>query len=193
MKNIEELFIFNRMVEGDKEAFRFFFDKYYSGLCNLVNIYLHDPVMSEEIVQGIYIYFWEKKEDITIDSSVKAYLYKASKNKSINHLRNERVKLNIHEKLAKVAETHYEMPYCVMDADQLNETIAKSIDSLPERCREIYILGKERDLTYKEISDKLGISVKTVENQMGTALKKLREYLLPYYKDIFVLLLALIL
>ena len=60
-RNNEEQFIFSRMVEGDKEAYRFFFEKYYTDLCNLVNIYIHDEVMAEEIVQDIYIYFWEKK------------------------------------------------------------------------------------------------------------------------------------
>jgi len=192
IKNNEELFIFRRMAEGDKEAFRFFFEKYYSDLCNMVNIYLHNPVMSEEIVQSIYIYFWEKKGEINIDSSVKSYLLKASKNKSINYIRNERVKINIHEKLAKVSDADYEMPDSVMDAGQLREIIAQSINNLPEKCREIYILGKEKNLTYKEIADELGISVKTVENQMGNALKKLREQLTPYYKDIFVLILLLI-
>ena len=71
MINDEELFIFNRVVDGDKEAFRFFFEKYYPDLCNLVNIYVHDAVASEEIVQDIFIYLWEKKETIKISSSVK--------------------------------------------------------------------------------------------------------------------------
>ncbi|MBL7969870.1 MAG: hypothetical protein JNK09_22905 [Prolixibacteraceae bacterium] len=60
----EETYIFNRMVAGNKEAFRFFFERYYADLCNLVHIYLHDPVISEEIVLDIFIYLWEKKEKI---------------------------------------------------------------------------------------------------------------------------------
>lgn len=61
-RNDEEQFIFRRMVEGDKKAFHFFFEKYYTDLCNLVNIYIHDDALAEEIVQDIYIYFWKKKE-----------------------------------------------------------------------------------------------------------------------------------
>ena len=60
-ENDEELFIFSRVVEGDSEAFRFFFEKYYPDLCNLVNIYLHDPVMSEEIVQDILFICGKRK------------------------------------------------------------------------------------------------------------------------------------
>ena len=191
-KNYEELFILNRMVEGDKEAFRFFFDKYYTDLCNLVNFYLHNPVISEEIVQDIYVYFWEKKENIKIDSSVKSYLIKASKNKSLNYLRDEKRKLNIHEQLTKVNEKEYSMTTeNSMDARWLRDLINRSVDSLPPKCREIFILVKGKELSYKEIAEQLGISVKTVENQMGKALKNLREALRPYYNEIFVFLITL--
>jgi RNA polymerase sigma-70 factor, ECF subfamily len=104
-RNDEEQFIFNRMVEGDMKAFRFFFDKYYIDLCNLVNLYIHNEAIAEEIVQDIYIYFWVKKGNIQIESSVKAYLLRASKNKSLNYLRNEKTKLGVHEKLREVTET----------------------------------------------------------------------------------------
>lgn len=185
-KNYEELFIFNRMAEGDKTAFRFFFEKYYADLCNLINFYVRDAVISEEIAEDIFIGFWEKREDIKISTSVKAYLFKACKNKSLNYLRNEKRKLNIHEKLAKVAETSFEaLPENVMDARQLRKLIDKSVSSLPPKCREIFILAKEKDLSYKEIAAQLGISVKTVENQMGKALKLLRDLLRPYYNELF--------
>ena len=188
-RNDEEHFIFIRMVEGDKDAFRFFFDKYYVDLCNLVNIYIRDNVMSEEIVQDIYIYFWEKKENIQIESSVKAYLLRASKNKSLNYLRNEKTKLIYYEKIREASETVYETPSNALDAQQLSEIIENAVKSLPEKCREIYRLAKEKELTYKEIAEELGISVKTVENQMSNALKKLRNQLRPYYNDIFLLFL----
>ena len=177
------------MVEGEKEAFRFFFEKYYSDLCNMVNLYLRDPVMSEEIVQDIFMYLWEKKESIKIESSLKSYLLRASKNRSLNYIRNEKTKLEIYSKLNNSDHGTIEMPDTVLDSNQLREVINAAIDSLPERCREVYILGKEKSMSYKEISEELGISVKTVEVQMGKALKKLREQLRPYYNDIFILFL----
>lgn len=186
----EESFVFSRMVDGDKEAFRFFFEKYYTDMVNLVNLYLHDSMMSEEIVQDIFIYLWEKKEQIKIETSLKSYLLRASKNKSLNYIRNEKNKLNIHSRLADLNKGTSEMPDNVMDANQLRDIINAAIDSLPERCREIYIMGKEKNMSYKEISDELEISVKTVEVQMGKALKRLREQLRPYYKDIFILFLV---
>lgn len=188
-RNDEEQFIYSQMVEGDKKAFRFFFDKYYIDLCNLVNVYIHNEAIAEEIVQDIYIYFWERKENIQIESSVKAYLLRASKNKSINYLRNKKTKQSIHEKLREAAEITYEMPSNLLDAQQLREIIENAIKNLPEKCREIYRLAKVKEMSYKEISEELGISVKTVDNQMGNALKKLREQLRPYYNDIFLLFL----
>ena len=192
-RNYEELFIFNRMVEGDKEAFKFFFEKYYTDLCNLMNFYLHNPEISEEIVQDIFVYFWEKKENIEIKSSVKSYLIKASKNKGLNYFRNEKIRLNIQEKLVKINGNYFdELPENSFDAQQLRELIDKSVNSLPPKCREIFILAKKKELSYKDIAKKLGISVKTVENQMGKALKILREILRPYYNEIFALFLILV-
>src|SRR5690554_3457323 len=188
----EEQFIFSRMVDGDKEAFRFFFEKYYSDLCNMVNLYVHDESLAEEIVQEIYIYFWEKKEKIHINSSVKSYLLSASKNKSLNSIRNKKNQQVIHKKILEVSETSYEMPANIIDAQQLRKIIDDAVNSLPERCGNIYRLVREKDLSYKEIAEKLGISVKTVENQMGIALKRLRDQLRPYYNDIFLLFLLMV-
>lgn len=187
-KNYEELFIFSRMVEGDKTAFRFFFDKYYTYLCNFVNIYLHDSITSEEIVEDIFVYFWEKREKIEIKSSIKSYLFTASRNKSLNYLRHEKIKLIMHEKLNMVEEPNYEISERAMDVDFVQEILKKSIDKLPPKCREIFILTKHEHLSYKEIAMKFDISVSTVENQMGKAFKMLRKILKPYYNDLFVLL-----
>ncbi|MCW1735453.1 RNA polymerase sigma-70 factor [Anaerorudis cellulosivorans] len=194
MKNIndEERFIFARMAEGDKEAFRFFFEKYYADLCNFVNIYLNDPAMAEDIIQDVYVYFWSQKEEIHIETSIKSYLLKASKNKSLNYLRNEKNRLAIHEKLANESATSCEIPEEREDDFRKQAILEKAVASLPEKCREIYILCKEKKLTYKEISNELGISTKTVENQMGIALKKLREFLKPYYDDLFILFLMVV-
>ncbi len=191
-KNEEEQFIFRRMAEGDEEAFRFFFEKYYDDMCNVVNMYLHDPVMAEEIVQDIFVLFWESRKKIAIQSSVKFYLFRMSRNKSLNHIRNQKCRLRIHEKLLKESETSYEMPENVVHTGFLNHEILQAVNSLPEKCREIYIMGKEDNLPYKEIARQMGISVKTVENQMGKAMKRLREHLQPYYNEILMVLILLL-
>ena len=86
----EELFIFQRMADGDHHALRFFFDKYYVDLCNYVNLYIRNKSVSEDIIQDIFIYFWEKKGTINLNSSVKSYLLTAARNKFLNHIRSEK-------------------------------------------------------------------------------------------------------
>lgn len=185
-KNHEEIFIFNRMAAGDKAAFRFFFEKYYNPLCRFVSIYVHDAAACEEIVEDVFIWFWEKRAELHIESSVKTYLFKAAKNKSLNHIRHELIKLKIHDKLIRTAVSSYnENPASSIDANRLRKIIDSCVNRLPEKCRLVFILAKEENLTYPEIALRQNISVKTVENQMGKALKLLREYLLPYYKELF--------
>jgi len=85
--NISELFLFDKVKKGDKESFKFFFEAYYSDLCNYVNLFIRNESLSEEIVQDVYIYLWNNREKINIGKSVRAYLFVASKNKILNHIR----------------------------------------------------------------------------------------------------------
>lgn len=188
-KNITELLIFRRMAEGDKEAFRFFFDKYYADLVNFVNLYLHNPLAAEDVVQDIFIWFWDKRNKIEIETSVKAYLIRASKNKSLNYLRGERRKLHFQEKLNQQDGAGPELPDDFLDAAQIRLLMQQAFDKLPGRVREIFLMGKERKMTYAQIAQELGIAEKTVENQMGIALKKIREQLRPFYDKLFALFL----
>ncbi|HYQ57608.1 MAG TPA: RNA polymerase sigma-70 factor [Draconibacterium sp.] len=180
----DEQFIFKRMAEGDKKAFHYFFEKYYDDICNFINFYVRNYKASEGIAQDIFIYFWEKRDKIEIQTSVKAYLLKASKNKSLNHLRDERSKLTIHQKLATTPKYKSITPSDLLESEQLRGILDKAQDNLPEKCREIFKMAKEDNLKYQEIALKLNISVKTVENQMGIAFKKLRSYLEPYHNEI---------
>ncbi len=185
-KNYEELFIFNRMAGGDKDAFRFFFDKYYTDLCAFVNFYTQSLDMSEEIVQGIYVYFWENRANIKIASSVKSYLYSSVKNKGLNYLRNKKNKSKIHDALAGFDQTYsWELSDLTIDREWIFGLVDQAIGTLPPKCREIFLMAKEKELSYKEIAGQLNISAKTVENQMGKAFKLIRDFMRPYYNEIF--------
>jgi len=186
----EELFIVKKMIEGDIDSFKYFFDRYYSDLCNFVHVYLHDQILAEEIVQDIFVFFWENREKLKINTSVKAFLFSASKFKSLNLLRDTKTKRRIVENIGKT-EPFYttEQDSSYIDADEFKKILDLAIDQLAPKCREIFLLSKRSDLTNNEISAQLGISVKTVENQMTIALKKLREYLLPFREKIFLIFL----
>lgn len=186
----EELFIIRKMIEGDVDSFKYFFDKYYNELCNFVNIYLHDPVLSEEIVQDIFVYFWENKGKLKINTSVKSYLYSASKFKSLNLLRDTKNQKRIVKNIGKTEPIQtIELADSDIDVEEFKKILDAAIDQLAPKCREIFLLSKQEERSNKEIADRLGISIKTVENQMTIALKKLREYLNPFRGKIFFLFL----
>ncbi|WP_163707771.1 RNA polymerase sigma-70 factor [Mangrovibacterium lignilyticum] len=184
--NTEELFIVKRMVDGDKLAFRYFFDKYYRELCNFVNLYLKNQVLTEEVVQDIFVYFWENKQKIKIQSSVKAYLFGASKFKSLNVLRAQKRNVSWQEYLDNEDFGVQEIPMEQFSGTAEFRTILEeAIHKLPDRCREIFLLSKKQDMSNKQIAEQLGVSVKTVENQITIALRKLRTHLEPHREKIF--------
>ncbi|RKD86455.1 RNA polymerase sigma-70 factor (ECF subfamily) [Mangrovibacterium diazotrophicum] len=188
--NQEEQFIIQRMIEGDKRAFKYFFDKYYRELCNFVNIYLKDEMLAEEVVQDIFVYFWENKQKIKIHSSVKAYLFGASKYKSLNVLRSQKDNLVWFDAIEASESYIDEIPMEQFSGiEEFRQILNDAILQLPEKCREIFLLSKKQELSNKQIAEQLGVSVKTVENQMTIALKKLRSCLEPHRDKIFLLFL----
>lgn len=184
----EEFFIIQRMIGGDENAFKYFFDSYYEDLCNFVNGYLRDETLSEDIVQSIFIYLWEKRDSLLSNSSIKSYLYSASKNKSLNFLRNEKNKNRIEGEIFAQPELFSEEKAdSFIEFEELKTLISKAIDVLPMQCKTIYQLSRDEGLSNKEIAEKLGIAVKTVENQMTIAIRKLKDSLQPYKDQIFIL------
>jgi RNA polymerase sigma-70 factor, ECF subfamily len=180
-----ELFILKKMIDGDINAFKHFFDTYYTDLCNFVNLYIKNQSISEEIVQDIFVHFWERKNILNIHSSVKSYLYSASKFRGLNHIRNTRRQQDILSKLDKEEST--EISFNNLDESILRKLLAQAVDSLPNKCRQIFLMSQDVALTNQDIATNLGISIKTVENQMTIAYKKLRLFLQPYKEQIFIL------
>ncbi|MGV8134019.1 MAG: RNA polymerase sigma-70 factor [Mangrovibacterium sp.] len=188
--NKDELFIAQKMIEGDRNAFRYFFEKYYTDLCNFVNLYVHDTVLAEEIVEDIFVYFWENKEHLRLTHSVKSYLFSASKYRSLNEIRNQNTRKRILQglKITNVDDqANHEEFY--LDTEEFRSVLNAAIEDLPPKCKEIFLLCKVKNLSHREIAEKLNISAKTVENQITIALKKLRTSLAPYRKEIFILFL----
>jgi RNA polymerase sigma-70 factor (ECF subfamily) len=189
----EDFFILQKMIEGDEDAFKYFFDTYYDDLCNFVNSYLRDQTLSEDIVQSIFIYLWEKKDSLPFNCSIKSYLYTASKNKSLNYIRNQKNKNRIIEELIPQAELFFsEDADQFLEFEELKKIICDAVEGLPTQCKTIYQLSRDGELTNKEIAENLSISVKTVENQMTIAIKKIKDFLQPYHDQIFFFFLALI-
>ena len=173
--DIYELVLFEKMKIGDKKAFKFFFEAYYSGLCNYVNLFVRNESLSEEIVQDVYIYVWNNRKKIKIHNSVRAYLFTASKNKGINHIRNEKVRNTALHKLKDYIQDYVPQPDEILQEQEFQKILNEATEKLPPRCREIFLLSRKHGYTNEKIAAELNISPKTVENQMTIALRKMRK------------------
>lgn len=156
------------------QSFRKLFDLYYEPLCTSLNYYTRDEVAIEEIVQEVFVNLWEARDQLKIEH-IKTYLFSAARYRALNYLRDKQRQLEILENWAK-EEIEIRNSRESSDLDDMLPYLQKAVESLPEKCREIFELSRQEHLTYKQIADRNNISIKTVENQMSIALKKIREY-----------------
>lgn len=172
--------------EGDKMAFEQVFRQHYQPLCNYVFSIIKDLDEAEEVVQTVFYTIWNKRESLEISVSLKSYLYRAAHNDCLNRLKHQKIKKNYAGDYLKTAEHATEDASKTLQAKELNKKIQEAIDALPEQCRIVFKLSRFENLKYSEIAAQLDISVKTVENHMGKALKVLRERLKDYLPLLFI-------
>lgn len=184
--------LIHRIQNGDEAAFELVFSKYYVRLCTFSFRFTSHMPVSEEIVSEVFLYLWENREDLVVSVSLKSYLFKMVQNRSLNYLKHLSIENVYIRQVEKQFLAHqnsgYEEPVYFSDKIieiELELEIEKAIESLPEKCREIFKMSRCDQLKYTEISQKLNLSIKTVERQMGIALDKLREKLKDYLMIFF--------
>ena len=188
MENDNKLFL--QIKKGNKSSFEELFKTYYAPLCLFARNYINDPDECEEIVQGFFMKLWDDRAKIDITTSLKSYLFSSIRNRCLNQIKHEKIKQEYQaEVINKSSVDSYSSNY-FMEVDLMNK-INESINSLPKRRREIFILSREHGLKYREIAEQLGISIKTVETQMGQARKDLRAKL-KNYKQLIISFMILI-
>lgn len=176
-----------QIKQDDEQAMDKIFRAYYTFICRAVYRVIPDSVLTEDIAQEVLLEIWRKRHSLQIKSSLKAYLRRSAINKTLNYIRDNKVKLEDEEKMP-VLESKISGAQQQLEADDLQALINKTIDELPERCRMVFVLSRFEDMTYREISEHMNISIKTVENQMSKALKYLTLSLGPYLKIILLLM-----
>lgn len=181
----EETLLWESLKSGDKNVFENIFKHYYSRLCNYASGILNDADDAEEVVQQTMINLWEKSRTLEITTSLKSYLYRSVHNAALNKLRQSKVRhLYAVEKVYEGEAVAEQASHKVIKSE-LEQQIAASIEKLPEQCRMVFKLSRFEEMKYAEIAAHLNISVKTVENHMGKALKLMRGYL----KDFLIVIL----
>lgn len=172
--------VITSLREGQETAFEMLFKTYYEPLCNYAYSFLNDREEAEEVVQSAFITVWDKRQSLEIQTSVKSYLYRMVRNGCLNVIKHVKVKAaHVRHEMAG-GEPSYEGASQGVISSELEQKIYEAMKALPEQCRLVFQLSRFEELKYQEIADQLDISVKTVENQMGKALKIMRTQLKDY-------------
>ena len=158
----------------DDRAFEQMFKVHYKALHSYANVMLRDEDTAEEIVQSMFLRFWEKRSLLQIQTSIKAYLYKCVHNDSLNYLKHQTIKTKYQDYALQSMNDHHEPASSRVELNELESRLQEALKDLPEQCRTIFQMSRFEELKYREIAEQLGLSIKTVENQMGKALKILR-------------------
>lgn len=160
------------------KAMEFLFKSHYSGLCGYVLRIVNSKSGAEDIIQNLMMQLWDKRKQIYIQTSVKAYLYRAAHNAALNVVKREQ---KIERPDFQASDFQENSGLCVMPQNEsmssLQKKIAEAINALPDKCRLVFLLSREKNLKYQEIAEALEISVKTVENHMSKALKIMHAHL----------------
>ena len=162
-----------------EQEFRSIYKQYHKELCYFLNYYTHDEQAIEEVVQDVFVYLWKESDNLNI-TYLKTYLYSSARNRMSNYLRNEHTRTIILERWAQMELEERQAQDCI-DRAEFFLLLQDTIEALPPKCREIFLMSRDERKTYKEIAEEKGISVKTVEAQMGIALKRIREKLLDIH------------
>ena len=186
----DELILFEKMQRADTSALEYFFREYTDVLYYRALGFVKDNLAAEDIVQEVFIRFWQLRKNLKITDSVPGYLCKAVDHRCHNYLEHLKVK-HRYEESQKWEEVMEEVSEDEEELNIMRERLKMFVDSLPEKCREIFILACIEGLKYKQVAEKLDVSVNTVKTQLKSAYSKLRAEFNENDLEIIVLLIFL--
>ena len=152
---------------------------HHKRMCNHALNIIGDMDAAQDIVQEVFVKVWKNMDEIEMGDYFKYYLLKATTSTSLNYLQKTKRFREIKEEVKQASPPKPE-EQDPAQLEELKRSIRSAIDRLPPKCKMVYILCRQEDMSYKEVAEHMDISIKTVENQMGIALKKLREDLKDY-------------
>ena len=168
----------NALRNGDEQALRSIFDRYYKVMLSDVYRLVPDAGVCKDLVQDVFLELWRKRAAIDVHTSLGAYLRRAAVNRALNHLKaNQQLDFGAESDFLNAADTAPQELEHREAQEVLEAQLYRAIDNLPEKCRLVFAMSRFEQLSHKEIAERLDISVKTIENQITKAMKMLREAL----------------
>lgn len=169
--------IVRRIRQGDVKQFESLFRSSYASLVRYAKVLIKDHDSAEEIVQDLFVRLWQDKEKLAIESSLNGYLFRSVHNRCLHFIEHRKV-IERHAGQMMISQQEEQPgPAEIIYYEELQGKIASIIRKLPERCGQIFYMNRFEGMKYSEIADKLSVSVKTVEANMGKALKEFRKEL----------------
>jgi len=191
----EERSLILRLIEGDEDAFCELYATYKNRLIYFAMRFLKSREYAEDVFQDAFTVVWQSRRFINPDASFSSYLYTIMRNRILNQLRNSANEEKLKESILSQALDYTEDTKREVMLNDLKSLISHALQQLTPRQREIFEMSREAQLSHKEIADKLGISVNTVQEHISTSLKLIRTYLIKYsgseYVDLLLLLICL--
>src|SRR5215510_9591875 len=160
-----------RLTNRDEAAFEQVFKTHYKNLHAYAFTILKDEDEAEEMVQQVFFKLWERSEHLSFSGPVAAYLYRAVHNETLNFMKHQKVKAGHQMHVAYSMKNKSDQPHGELTGKELEKKFRAALSELPEQCRTVFQMSRFEDMKYKEIAEKLDISIKTVENHMVKALK----------------------
>jgi RNA polymerase sigma-70 factor, ECF subfamily len=174
--------IIGRIRQGDVKQFESLFRSSYVSLVRYARTLVKDQDNAEEIVQDLFYRIWKDREKINIESSLNGYLFRSVHNRCLHYIEHNRIVEKHAEEMSFRQPDTPENPSDILNYKELQAKIARILEKLPDRCGKIFYMNRFEGLKYSEIAEKLSVSVKTVEANMGKALKEFRKELTENYK-----------
>jgi len=179
--SIDEKTLIKNVKDSNRSAFQKLFYQYHDQLFRFVVYRIQDTDMAKDITQETFLRIWEKRESLQPEKSFFSLLARISTNLCYDHFRYTEVRLRNKDRIPDYGKSHFDNPEEVVQAKAIEEIIRKLVnEKLPQRCRVIFILSRLEGLSNQEISIKLGLSIRTVENQIYRALKILKKHMKKY-------------
>ena len=177
-KHLDWASISDRVKESDQAAFKELFDRLNVPLYTFVMAKLQNAPAAEDILQDTFIRIWEQRSRLDSGRSIVSYIYTVAQNLCLNHLRHVTV---LRKHTADEDEvTHHETPQAVLEKQEFSGALKHAVDALPEQSRVVFLMSRVDELSYQAIAERLDISIRTVENHIGKALKLIRIALAEY-------------
>ncbi|WP_316794481.1 RNA polymerase sigma-70 factor [Pedobacter frigoris] len=176
---IDDEAVLNSLQLGDKEAYEHIYDKYWAIMYRHARKMLQNDEEAKDVVQEVFVMLWIKAESGVIRSPLAAFLYTATRNKILDHIKHSKVRDKYLSSLKDEMESYVEPPDATVSQRELSRQIELEINALPCKMRQVFELSRRQYRTHKEISEYLNISDKTVKKQINNALHILKSKLGP--------------